>query len=66
MGSLNLQGKVAFVTRASSGIGEATVLALAYQSARIAIAARRAPSGSGRTYPFSRRRGDAAGGGRHQ
>jgi NADP-dependent 3-hydroxy acid dehydrogenase YdfG len=37
-----LSGKVALVTGASSGIGEATALALAAEGARIAIAARRA------------------------
>ena len=36
-----LQDKVALVTGASSGIGEATALALARAGARVAIAARR-------------------------
>jgi len=36
-----LDGKVALVTGASSGIGEAAALALAAEGARVAIAARR-------------------------
>lgn len=41
-GSSALTGKVALITGASSGIGEATALALAAGGARVAIAARRA------------------------
>ncbi len=37
-----LEGKVAVVTGASSGIGEATALALAAEGAKVAVAARRA------------------------
>ena len=39
--SLTLQGKVALVTGASSGIGEATARALAAANARVVVAARR-------------------------
>ena len=39
---MNLQGKVAIVTGASSGIGEATALMLAKEGVKVTIAARRA------------------------
>ncbi|HEY9660549.1 MAG TPA: SDR family NAD(P)-dependent oxidoreductase, partial [Allocoleopsis sp.] len=40
-GQGKLQGKVAIVTGASSGIGEATAIALAAEGATVVIAARR-------------------------
>ena len=38
---MSLEGKVAVVTGSSSGIGEATALALAAQGATVALVARR-------------------------
>jgi NADP-dependent 3-hydroxy acid dehydrogenase YdfG len=52
-----LQGKVALITGASSGIGEATALALAAEGARVAVAARRVD----RLQSLARRIGDQGG-----
>ena len=52
-----LAGKVALVTGASSGIGEATALALAWEGATVAVVARRAE----RLQTLVRRIGEAGG-----
>jgi len=52
-----LQGKVALITGASSGIGEATALALAAEGAQVAVAARRVD----RLQSLARRIGDQGG-----
>lgn len=54
-----LSGKVALVTGASSGIGEATALALAAEGASVAIAARRAERLEGLAERIRRLGGDA-------
>ncbi len=53
----NLHGKVALITGASSGIGEATALALAAEGAQVAVAARRVD----RLQSLARRIGDQGG-----
>ena len=42
-GNVSLEGKIVFITGASSGIGAATALAFAEEGARLLLAARRAP-----------------------
>jgi NAD(P)-dependent dehydrogenase (short-subunit alcohol dehydrogenase family) len=57
--TLPFSGKVALITGGNSGIGQATALAFARQSARVVIAARRVPEGEATVARLRRAGGEA-------